>query len=166
MPSSKTTGEVVLFSHMAVKPLTPEQLFDSLSTLLGKVEQRPAGNVKGGGKGPALTGRAAFVAFFQGDEGGDPDFGSTRPASRRSCRADERAPDEHRRPASSLRVSKSDRPAAQNIEQLLPDLAGTSSDQHGESTADCLSAEVQRHPQGLRRHRLGLVELQRVFLNH
>jgi hypothetical protein len=59
----------VLFSHMAIKPLTPEQLYDSLEQVLGR-QARPRGAPRGqrGGGDP----RAAFVAFFQSDEGAEP----------------------------------------------------------------------------------------------
>jgi hypothetical protein len=62
-----------LFARMIIKSLSPEQLFDSLTVVLGA----PAG-----GRGPrvgmaigrpgALNARAAFVAFFNLDEGADP----------------------------------------------------------------------------------------------
>lgn len=60
----------VLFSFMTVKVMTPEQLFDSLETVIGKMPARP-GTQRGGVR---TTGgaRANFVAFFQGDEGADP----------------------------------------------------------------------------------------------
>jgi len=60
-----------LFSRMVIKSLTPEQLFDSLAVVLGAPG---AGKGKGAfkkGKGPA-TPRAAFVNFFNIDEGADP----------------------------------------------------------------------------------------------
>jgi hypothetical protein len=59
-----------LFAHMAVKVMTPEQLFDSLEAVLGKVG-RPNQAAK-----PAAarlnSPRALFVAFFSGDENADP----------------------------------------------------------------------------------------------
>ena len=74
--SSKPAGDLAadeaLFAGMAVKPLTPEQLFDSLTGIVGAGRfQRPAKPQKpqkpllrGLGAGP----REQFVAFFQADE--------------------------------------------------------------------------------------------------
>ncbi|MFO0879023.1 MAG: DUF1549 and DUF1553 domain-containing protein [Gemmataceae bacterium] len=78
--SSKPTGSngsvgPELYARMAIKPLSPEQMYDSLASLLGG-EARPnaarknkqqAQQQKGG-----ANARAAFVAFFSADEGADP----------------------------------------------------------------------------------------------
>ncbi len=65
-----------LFARMALKVLTPEQLYDALSAVAGEPgKQGPRGRrqqQKLQGKGPAgANARAAFVAFFGSDEGGD-----------------------------------------------------------------------------------------------
>jgi hypothetical protein len=76
-PAAGNENDETLFSHVAVKPLTPEQLYDSLEVVLG-----PAREVRGGrgGKGapnkPAQGGKARlagstreqFIAFFSADE--------------------------------------------------------------------------------------------------
>lgn len=63
-----------LFARMAIKPLTPEQLYDSLITVLGvtpgegrmgRRQQPPAL------RGPNANPRNFFVAFFQNEDGGD-----------------------------------------------------------------------------------------------
>ncbi|MFO0846272.1 MAG: DUF1549 and DUF1553 domain-containing protein [Gemmataceae bacterium] len=60
-----------LFARMAIKPLTPEQLYDALTHLTG-AERRPAlrnrAQMKGGAGGP----REAFVNFFSAEDGADP----------------------------------------------------------------------------------------------
>jgi len=59
-----------LYSRMAVKALTPEQLYDSLGTVLGKQEEgrgnRPAKGAAA--KGAPVGARAQFVAFFNLDD--------------------------------------------------------------------------------------------------
>src|SRR5262249_27990054 len=62
-----------LFARMAIKPLTPEQLFDSIVQVLGVTPGQPQGRRQ---QPPALRGpnanpRNFFVAFFQNDDGGD-----------------------------------------------------------------------------------------------
>jgi hypothetical protein len=63
-----------VFSRMAVKVLTPEQLYDSLVQVLGAPGQqgqqarRPQGQAP---RNPNANPRAAFVAFFQVDDGAD-----------------------------------------------------------------------------------------------
>jgi hypothetical protein len=60
-----------LFGRMAIKPLTPEQLYDSLEQVLGKPEGRVVDRPKGQRPG-ATTPRSAFVNFFAVDETADP----------------------------------------------------------------------------------------------
>lgn len=71
-PASDRPIDERLFASMAVKPLTPEQLYDSLTGILGTAA-RPARPQKPQaqnrfGSGP----REQFVAFFQGDENASP----------------------------------------------------------------------------------------------
>ncbi|HTU19216.1 MAG TPA: DUF1549 and DUF1553 domain-containing protein [Gemmataceae bacterium] len=63
-----------LFSHMAVKVLTPEQLFDSLAQILGSPNQNNRQRRKGAAAARQrnITPRTQFVAFFKGDENADP----------------------------------------------------------------------------------------------
>ncbi len=60
-----------LFARMAIKPLTPEQLYDALTQLTGD-ERRPGirnrATMRPGIGGP----REAFVAFFSAEDGADP----------------------------------------------------------------------------------------------
>ncbi len=64
-------AEAHLYARAAIKPLSPEQLYDSLSRVAGvrDVNQRP-GRVRPGRQQPG--GRAQFVAFFRAEEGTDP----------------------------------------------------------------------------------------------
>jgi hypothetical protein len=63
-------ADPALFAHMAVKVLTPEQLFDSLEAVLGK-QGRPNRAAKPQA-GRLNSPRAQFVAFFTGDENAEP----------------------------------------------------------------------------------------------
>jgi hypothetical protein len=70
-PTGDNGADKVLYSHRLVRVMRPEQLFDSLVTVLGRGE---GGRFKGGDnkKGPPLTPRDNFVNFFRIDEGADP----------------------------------------------------------------------------------------------
>jgi hypothetical protein len=69
-PAEGDDADVRLFGRMAIKPLTPEQLYDSLEEVLGKSAER--GERPRGGKLGPVTPRTAFVNFFQVDETLDP----------------------------------------------------------------------------------------------
>jgi hypothetical protein len=67
-------GLDTLFGRTAIKVMSPEQLYDSLTQVLG-TPARPAGPGRGaaqGMRGPGANRRAQFVAFFQNDDGADP----------------------------------------------------------------------------------------------
>jgi hypothetical protein len=69
-PVGKATESEGLYASMTIKPMTPEQLHDSLAKILG-----PSGNPKKSaakGKAPSQGSRTAFVEFFQPAEGTDP----------------------------------------------------------------------------------------------
>lgn len=63
-----------LFSRMAIKVMTPEQMFDSLSQILGSPNQNNQQRRKGAAANRLrnITPRTQFIAFFQGDENADP----------------------------------------------------------------------------------------------
>jgi hypothetical protein len=67
--SGNVEADASLFSRMAVKVLTPEQLYDSLTMVAGRLENnaRPNRAIPN-----ANTPRAQFVAFFQVEDGADP----------------------------------------------------------------------------------------------
>lgn len=78
--ASGTTSEDAasdgLYARMAVKPLTPEQLYDSLSLVLGTRaetgrEARKAAKQAANPYGPKSP-RAKFIAFFDTPDGADP----------------------------------------------------------------------------------------------
>lgn len=75
--SSKAASEVdtagVLFAHMAIKPFTPEQLYDSLTQVVGPAPRgQQAVNKKMQVRGQGNSPRLQFVNFFMADEGADP----------------------------------------------------------------------------------------------
>src|SRR5258708_39827733 len=71
-PQGKSAEEEVPYASMPIKPMTSEQLFDSLATILGTTESPKKGADKVKVKGPAKGSRAAFVEFFRPSEGADP----------------------------------------------------------------------------------------------
>jgi hypothetical protein len=74
-PSEGNREDSELFSHMAIKSMTPEQLYDSLAVVVGE----RAFNAKGFGgkkknlaKGPLRSPREQFLAFFRTADDPDP----------------------------------------------------------------------------------------------
>jgi hypothetical protein len=67
--SNEIDGE--LFSHAAVRVMTPEQLYDSLTVVVGAAKKDGFKN-KAGGKGGPQGPREQFLNFFRIDEGADP----------------------------------------------------------------------------------------------
>ncbi len=65
-----------LFGRMAIKVLTPEQLFDSLGQVVGNPSRvnlpRRAANAVAAARLRNITPRTLFVAFFKGDDNADP----------------------------------------------------------------------------------------------
>ncbi len=67
-PTAQNKTDKVLYSHMEIKVLSPEQLYDSLTAVIGGFDGgRPGGPAKGP-KGGANTPRDRFVQFFMGSE--------------------------------------------------------------------------------------------------
>jgi hypothetical protein len=56
---------------MAIKPLSPEQMFDALTQLMGSAGGGPRNRGANAGRF-APNAREAFVAFFSAEEGADP----------------------------------------------------------------------------------------------
>ncbi len=78
-PAAGNEKDETLFSHVAVKPLTPEQLYDSLDVVLGAAREargaarggkgnKPAPPAQGGKKGLGAGPREQFIAFFSADD--------------------------------------------------------------------------------------------------
>src|SRR5207248_5541473 len=97
------------------KPMTPEQLYDSLATVLGESTDP----IKGQGKkykGAKPSHRTAFVDYFRPAEGADPkDYPNGIPQVLRLMNADWTA----KGPAFVRRTVKADQPPARNIEALF-----------------------------------------------
>lgn len=75
-PAAGNNQDTTLFSHMAVKPLSPEQLYDSLKLVLGEPVKAPSARKGKKAAGPSKKGasnnpRDRFVTFFQVEEGAD-----------------------------------------------------------------------------------------------
>jgi hypothetical protein len=71
-PAAGNDKDVTLFSHMAIKVLSPGQLYDSLVQVIGAPRQNAPRNRQAQQRGPGANPRAQFVAFFQAEEGADP----------------------------------------------------------------------------------------------
>jgi hypothetical protein len=114
-PAGKSAEAEVPYASMTIKPMTPEQLFDSLATVLGASE-RPK---KGGGKkakGAPPTSRAAFVEFFRPGEGADPgEYPAGIPQVLQLMNSEWTG----KTSAFVSRTVKADRPPARNIETLF-----------------------------------------------
>ncbi len=65
-PAAGNKDDKKLFSHMTVKVMSPEQLFDSLGTVTvaSKADARPAKGQVGAAKGAKVGNREQFVNFF------------------------------------------------------------------------------------------------------
>lgn len=71
-PAHNNKDDKQLYSHAAVRVLSPEQLYDSLTSIVGQGRVALEGKRKQAGpKGPANP-REAFLAFFRVDESADP----------------------------------------------------------------------------------------------
>ncbi|HJZ59402.1 MAG TPA: DUF1549 and DUF1553 domain-containing protein [Gemmataceae bacterium] len=62
LPQNKNDDQ--FFSHMTIKIMSPEQLYDSLARVTGGGEGRPARPAAGAGRGGPGNGRDAFVQFY------------------------------------------------------------------------------------------------------
>jgi len=70
-PNKGNEADTELFSRAAVRVMTPEQLYDSLATVVGNFRKADLGKNKVGKKGPGNP-RDQFINFFRIDEGADP----------------------------------------------------------------------------------------------
>src|SRR5262249_16584314 len=71
-PAKGNELDAELFSHMPVKVMRPEQLYDSLVTVVGTVRKQDGFKNKPGAKGGPVGPREQFLNFFRIDEGADP----------------------------------------------------------------------------------------------
>jgi hypothetical protein len=127
------------FSHMSLKPMSPEQLYDSLAAVLGT-----AGEPKGGGKQPQAAGRrpqgnarTQFANFFRTDESAiAPDYNSGIPQALRLMNAPQL-----NRGGALLDAVKSATPE-QTVERLY---LGTLSRRPAAQESERMLAYVQKH---------------------
>lgn len=116
-PVGRLADEETPYASMTIKPMTAEQLFDSLVTILGPSDnpkKRAAAKAKG--KGPAAGSRAAFVEFFHPGEGADPnEYPAGIPQVLRLMNAEWTA----RTSTFVSKTIKTNQPPARNIEWLV-----------------------------------------------
>jgi hypothetical protein len=114
-PAGPSAEADIPYAAMTIKPMTPEQLYDSLAAVLGESTDP----IKGQGKkykGPKPSARTAFVDYFRPGEGADPkDYPAGIPQVLRLMNADWTA----KGPAFVRRAVKADQPPARNIEALF-----------------------------------------------
>jgi hypothetical protein len=114
-PPDGASGTTVPYAVMTIRPLTPEQLYDSLATVLGSSNPKADARGKGKGKGPAANSRAGFVDFFHPGDGADPtEYPAGIPQVLRLMNSDWTA----KTAAFAGRAVKTGRPPAQNVESL------------------------------------------------
>jgi hypothetical protein len=114
-PSAEAEG---LYASMTIKPLTPEQLYDSLAMVLGSNERPKAiqRTKSGKVKGAAPSSRAAFVDFFRPSEGADPsEYPAGIPQVLRLMNSEWLA----KTSAFVSRTVQADQPPARHIERLF-----------------------------------------------
>jgi hypothetical protein len=114
-PVGRSAEADVPYASMAVKPMTSQQLYDSLATVLGPSTDP----IKGQGKkykGARPSARTAFVDFFRPAEGADPnDYPAGIPQVLRLMNADWTA-----RVSTFVRQTvQADQPPARNLEALF-----------------------------------------------
>jgi hypothetical protein len=117
-PAAGNEKDQLLFSHLAVKPLTPEQLYDSLNVVLGAAAAQRGGR---GNKPQAAAQRLAggpreqFIAFFSAEENAlATEYHAGIPQALRLMNA----PQMNNANAVAAALAKNDRTPAQVIEQL------------------------------------------------
>ncbi len=71
-PHGNNADDAILYSHRIVKPLSPEQLFDSLQLVVGPATPPQNSNRQAAKNPNQANARAQFVAFFEADESADP----------------------------------------------------------------------------------------------
>jgi hypothetical protein len=115
-PVARSAAAEAPYASMTIKPLTPEQLFDSLATILGPSERPKKGEGKKKAKGAPASSRAAFVEFFRPGEGADPgEYAAGIPQVLRLMNSEWTA----KTSAFVSRTVKADRPPACNLEVLF-----------------------------------------------
>jgi hypothetical protein len=71
-PHGNNDDDLIYYSHRIVKPLSAEQLFDSLQLVVGPANPAQNSNRQAAKNPNQASARAQFVAFFEADESADP----------------------------------------------------------------------------------------------
>ncbi len=117
-PAGQPAASEALYASIAIRPLTPEQLYDSLARVLGTPgNPKKRARTRGGKlKGAPAGSRAAFVDFFRPGDGADPnDYPAGIPQVLRLMNSDWMS----RTGVVVRQAVKLDQPAARNIEALF-----------------------------------------------
>ena len=151
----------VLYTSMMIKPMSPEQLVDSLAQLLGDSGERQKGreNEKRQGQGPGPGSRAGFVDFLRPAEGADPnEYPAGIPQVLRLMNADW--------PGNTSvfvrRTVQFDQPPARNIEALMLAALSRATGRRNRPPDEICPGQLQQLREGLRGRPVGFVEFQRV----
>ena len=67
-PTEANKDDVGRFSHMSLKPMSPEQLYDSLTGVLGTGNEPKGKQPQAAGRRPQGNARTQFAAFFRTDD--------------------------------------------------------------------------------------------------
>jgi hypothetical protein len=114
-PPPGRPADAALFAHRLVRPLTAEQLYDSLAAVLGDPRKKAGKGAPMGKKGGKAGPRAAFVTFFGSTEGADPlEYGAGIPQVLRLMNSAWTSRGE----AFVRRTVRRGEPAARNVERL------------------------------------------------
>ncbi len=115
-PPSAASRDQAPYAVMALKPLTPEQLYDSLATVLGPPDAAAKRDRKARKQGGGGGSRSAFVDFFHPGEGADPnDYSAGIPQVLRLMNSEWTG----KVTAFATQLARSGQAPAQNIDRLF-----------------------------------------------
>lgn len=113
-PNPANHEDTTLFSHMAIKVMLPEQLYDSLEQVLGKAERGRQGPRVGAQRGGPSGPREAFLNFFRTEDGDPTEYAAGIPQALRLMNS----PQMNNSSALLSEVTKAGTTPAQNIEKM------------------------------------------------
>ena len=160
-PGARSARPAAVYAAMTIKPMTPEQLYDSLFSVLGAQDddagRAPASRPR---RGRATRPRTTFVEFFRPGEGTDPtEYATGIPQVLRLMNS----PQMNRVGAFVAELVKSGRTPARNVERLyLATLSRRPTPAETERLVAFLQERAPGRPRGVHRSPLGPAELERV----